>query len=192
MFSPAAGAIKGVFGVSWDDVYAAGNGIVRYNGSGWSESLEPGWSLNDVWMHSSGEAFAVDSSGTVLRRGTPNWYPLDSGIHVPLSGIWGDSPEDLFVAGVNGDIYHFDGEQWLRIYSSLYTELFAVWGRSPDDVYVVGRYLTVLHFDGAEWTTMLRDGTWDQCFLDVWGDASGRLFAVGTGGVIYRYGPWTD
>jgi hypothetical protein len=188
MNNPAAGDILGVAGSAWNDVFAVGNGIIHYNGSEWNIFLETGWSLQDVYMLSENEAYAVDTRGTILHFNGMNWNPMDSGIYTPLNGIWVSSSNDIFVVGEEGNIFHYDGQMWRRMFTGLYSDLNAVWGTTPDDIYAAGQYFTVLYYDGNSWEMILHDGSWQDYFYDVWGSASGDVFFVGTGGAVYRHG----
>lgn len=189
MNNPAAGDILGVAGSAWNDVFAVGNGIIHYDGSEWNISLGTGWSLRDICMLSENEAYAVDTSGTILHFDGMNWNPMGSGIYTPLNGIWASSSNDIFVVGTDGNIYHFDGEMWRRMFTGLYSDLNAVWGSAPDDVYAVGQYFTVMYYDGGSgWEMILRDGTWQDYFYDVWGSSRGDVFFAGTGGAVYHHG----
>lgn len=191
MPSPAAGDLFGLDGAAWNNVFAAGTGAIHYDGTAWSTSLESNHSLNDIWMCSPVEAYAVDSDGIIhhLRDGT--WSTIDLHLHgARLNAVWGTGPNDIFVVSADGDIYHFDGTNWLRSYTTIYYELIVVWGSAPDDVFAAGRYLTILHYNGDDWTILRRDGTWEDYFRDIWGSSESDVFFVGTNGTIYHYGSY--
>lgn len=69
---PATGVLHSIWGSSATAVFAVGDdgGILQYDGSRWTKTIESDQALLGVWSSSPIDAFAVGTGGTILH-GTP-------------------------------------------------------------------------------------------------------------------------
>lgn len=158
----------------------------------WINPSPQGYSLNNVWAHSSDNVFAVGYSAVILHYDGTHWslmnHPL-SDTNVEFKEVWGSAPDDVYVVGgdynAGGIILHYDGSAWKQIQTSVTVPLSAVWGSAADDVFVVGYWGTILHFDGSAWYPMTeKEGL---TLNGVWGTGPADVFAVGDYGLVLHY-----
>jgi hypothetical protein len=111
--------ISGIDGSDPEDVWAVLNqprrNLYHFDGESW-ESGSENWmtaSLQDIWVHGSGQAFAVGSNGAVYHYTGSAW--VDQSIDFErgtLFAVTGNSPSDVYAVGEDMAIYHYDGEKW--------------------------------------------------------------------------------
>lgn len=123
---------------------------------------------------------------------------------------WADE-NDIVVVGDEGTILHFGGSsgansgRWQVMEAPTRLPLHAVWGRNVSELHAVGWMGTILSFDGKQWQHK-RGGIIDpdtksyaSCrenspLFALTGDADGRAWAVGDGGMIVGLvdGEWQE
>ncbi len=118
LYSPTS-EISGIDGTGHEDVWAVLNrsdhNLYHFDGESWEPRQEP-WmtaSLHDIWVHGSGQAFAVGSNGAVYHYTGSMW--VDRSIEFgsgTLYAVTGNSPSDVYAVGEHVAIYHYDGEKW--------------------------------------------------------------------------------
>jgi hypothetical protein len=168
--------LKGIWGASWNNVYAVGFNAVEYctveiihgapelicydspygvifhyNGMKWSQLFIPdeeNKGLLAIWGSAKKDLFVVGAGGVILHYNGCTWATMASGTRYGLSGVWGSSGSDVFSVGDGGTILHYDGDTWSPMGSMTTSQLSGVWGSSGSDVYAVGADGTILHYDG--------------------------------------------
>lgn len=154
-----------------------------------------GTSASDVW------AVGADKGRgpLVLHFDGDAWARVETGHRGHLWWVHAFAPDDVLAGGQNGAILHYDGSTWTRQDTpGLGREtVFGIWGASPDDAFAVGgfggRAGFIWHYDGTTWTPLAlppdmplaANGDWPGLFK-VWGDATGRVWVVGGGGLMLR------
>ena len=118
MTSGTTNDLAGVWGSSFDDVYAVGDSatVLHYTNSTWSNidvSALTTQNLNAVWGTGASDVFAAGNSGTILHYDGSTWTPMNSGITEHLRGVWGTGASDVFAVGASGTILHSDCRQML-------------------------------------------------------------------------------
>ncbi len=168
----------------------------------WQNPLPQGNTLNDIWVHSDTDIFAVGESGEILHYDGSRWTEMTSGASESLHAVWGDSPADVYAVGDNGTILHYDGAAWVKAscpsndetcyWDDEAYDFKGVWGGSGNDVFVVGGAEdywpyegVILHFDGGAWSEMSR-GVFHG-LNDIWGGSGDDVFAVSEKGEIVHY-----
>ena len=193
-------ALAAVWGRAPAEVYAVGNGALRYDGARWVREIPQGVYQLSAIAGTPDAVFAVGADlaghGVVLRRGSAAWDVLLGGAPHAIAAAWASSATHLFTLDGNDLVQHFDGSSW--------TTLPVVWGpgnpmvmqarrgaaiagRSPSDVFFVDEWLGVSHFDGASVAPMSLD---DAAFDDLhgaWSDPAGRVWLAG-GGTVFGPG----
>jgi hypothetical protein len=159
----ATGAVLGLWGSAWNDVFAVGEDglILHYDGTAW-QSMDSGTELTikGVWGLSGSDVFAVGDEGLILHYDGHSWSPVASPwTEGSLLGIWGLSADDLYAVGESGTILHFNGSSWTAYSSGTATDatgrstdFVCVWGSSAEDVWVGSFDGTMPHYDGTEWS----------------------------------------
>jgi hypothetical protein len=114
-----ASEISDIDGAVASDVWAVlsqpSYNLYHFDGESWELRTE-GWmteSLHGVWVHESGEAFAVGTNGVIYHYTGAVWE--DQSIEAErgtLYAVWGFSPEDVYAVGEGTAVYHFDGASW--------------------------------------------------------------------------------
>lgn len=109
MTAPRTDTAWALAGLSPDDVWAVGNGPgARWDGTTWQPLLAASVGLNDVWLSSDADVWAVGGPSVVKFNGdTLEWdvvpvppFPFDAGTDVViLKSVAGHGPHDLLVSG---------------------------------------------------------------------------------------------
>lgn len=160
----------GVWGSSPDDVFAVGERVWHFDGSGWAEMEFPRMDvyssprrIMEVWGTSGTNVFGVGWAGFYHYDGTA-WtrmvtpYDVDPPGRHPLASVTGTSSTDVFAADTWGNIFHYDGTDWSLSYdggepgSGHGAALIDIHAASPTAVYAVGHGGLILHFDGSTWS----------------------------------------
>jgi hypothetical protein len=106
MESGVSGGIRGVWGRTSSDVYAAaarpdGGGLVlRFDGQKWSVETSSSSRLHDIWGDQSDDVFVVGEHEVLHFDGAA------------LTSVWGSSFNNVLVTSFGGNILHFDGVSW--------------------------------------------------------------------------------
>ena len=115
--------IRGLWGTSGADVYAAGrwSTVLHYNGNQneeWnlfnSGLAGTSYDLYDIWGSAPNDIFAVGWN-VILHYDGMQWSPMDTGLSYGdwIYDVWGTSATDVYaVTFNNGDILHYDGSSW--------------------------------------------------------------------------------
>mgnify|MGYP003471667891 CR=1 FL=1 len=144
--------------------------------------------LNDVWIASGSDAWAVGENGTLMHWNGTAWapYPItnEAGPVPTLRAVWGADAKDVWAVGVNGTVARYDGSSWSVTRSGEGYSLNDIWGSSASDVYAVGSDGKVLHFDGSVWTE--QDTAVGETLNAVWGPDAKNVFIAGEGGALLR------
>jgi hypothetical protein len=139
-----------------------------------------------VWASASGGAYAVGSSGTIMRAGPSGWVPEISGSTAELRGVWGTAMDDAYAVGWSSTILHRTAAGWTSEAvppEAGGTSLYGVWGSGPDDVYAVGVATglrpVILRRAGGTWAAVAIAGS--GTLSSVWGSGPSDVYAVGFG-----------
>ncbi|WP_120642513.1 WD40/YVTN/BNR-like repeat-containing protein [Corallococcus llansteffanensis] len=121
--------------------------IMRWAGTDWEQLTVPTTTgLQGVWASSANEAFAVGSSGVLMRWRSSSGRVMEQKAPFPyFHGVWGSSSSDVWAVGSGGMIMHWNGDAWTQVASPTTQELYGVSGTGPHDVWIVGAGGTVLH-----------------------------------------------
>lgn len=168
-------------GWCWENPLPSGNALYAVNGSGPS----------DVW--------AVGDNGTILHYDGRTWRAVPSGVSERLTGVWAASPGEAWVSGTNGALLRWDGKAWgpagqpaAITYAHAVTGWVDSVGAAPKSVVWFTDGASPIRVSGDQW---LRETLPQSAFTfaSVWADASGALWAVGSGGSLSRLaaGEWT-
>ncbi len=183
-----------VHGVGTDIVFAAGQGLHRYDGDTWEQVLEG--DFNDLWVFSENDIFVAQSGGSIHHFDGNTW----SGDHIPgnwlyLESIWGRAPDDVYaLVWTKYDVEHFEGTGScgvVRFDGKVWTSMEswdcgsgddAMWGTAEGDLFVAsGGY--VRHFNGIDATPvnhMILPGSQRvRRPTQIWGTGPNDIFAVG-------------
>ncbi|MCC6897652.1 MAG: hypothetical protein IT377_01690 [Polyangiaceae bacterium] len=159
------------------------------NGTSWiATPSNTSADLNDVWITSATDAWAVGANGTLMHWDGTAWaaYPISSeaGPVPTLRAVWGSGEKDVWAVGLNGTVARYDGTLWTVTRSGELYSLNDVWGSSASDVYAVGSDGKVLHFDGASWTE--QQTAVGETLNAVWGSSAKNVLIAGEGGALLR------
>jgi hypothetical protein len=69
LVSPGIASVEAIGGSAWNRLFAVGDGVSFWDGSGWTGEMLPAGTpyLYGVWAATSGEVYAVGSNGTILK-----------------------------------------------------------------------------------------------------------------------------
>ncbi len=157
-----------VWGTSWDDLYAAGEGLIwHFNGQTWrrvfsmvSDDGEELVRFRGIWGTGPNNIYAVgyideypDNVHVIVHYDGSEWSIVyQTSGEGELVDIWGSGPDDIFVAATDGGMLHYDGRSWGQM-STIYFD--SVWGSGPNDVWATGEtpamLAAIFHYDGRQW-----------------------------------------
>ncbi|MDM8552377.1 Calx-beta domain-containing protein [Desulfobacterales bacterium HSG2] len=190
--------LRGIWGSSYDNVYAAGwrGVILRYDGTAWNPvSHDAGESVffEAVWGSSPSDIRVAGQAGVILHYDGTEWTFAESGTDAALYALWGSSATDVYAGGA-GLILHWDGTAWTKtdIGTDIPPHITGMWGSAASDIFAVGYEGLILHYDGTAWTKM-NSGTETHLF-GIWGTSPSDVFAAGTFGTLLHFdgARWTQ
>ncbi|MEX1138294.1 MAG: hypothetical protein WEF53_02965 [Bacteroidota bacterium] len=136
---------------SSNDVWFAGNGLIRWNGSQYLPMEIPmevwgAYSVNKIWGTSSANLYLVGDGGSFAHFNGTSWQKLESGTNLHFYDIWGDAGEVYAVAA--NQTVNFD------------KKIFRIQGTSIDTVSTNGipYSLQSIWFTGAQRYFVAGDG----------------------------------
>ena len=209
--------IRAVWGLSADDVYAAGRDtpIFHLQKGVWrTESVTFGTVLAGFWASGPTDVYALGSNGGELWRssGDGSWrFENPRSTHLPAR-IWGSGPGDVYIliSPYNNTMFqpvilHSTGKgDWAPQLTLTNTDrLYDIWGSGPGDVYVTGTHDAekgyrpfLYHSTGdGQWTEVPAPPV--NAILSIWGSGpddvyigAGKDLGPGLyGGVLYNGKP---
>lgn len=171
--------------------------LLYYQDSTWQwDVLAPeSAGLNGLAMTSDGrEGWAVGDGGIQLHYhgywegATIHSLPLHSLYLISRTDGWavGESTEMLYLTEQN---CREDSPCWQSYASAPQATLYSVYLLTPDNGWAVGQDQTILKWDGTAWTQVWSGAGYKGDLHAVVALPSGEAWAVGTGGLMLRYGP---
>ncbi len=98
---PAVGYLNGVWGSDAATVFAVGDGILRYDGTSWTQAIGGAQSLRQVSGTGPRNVFAVGDNGKLLHYDGISWTPIRVPTTNNLRGV-AATARSLFVVGDSG------------------------------------------------------------------------------------------
>jgi len=208
MPTPDQGGNRALWGASATNVYAANNtGILRYNGTSWSQVEAVRWrGMYDVYGTSASNVWAVGENGMILRFNGTTWtawrfdgtsvtpYNLNTwdlpGQKITLRSVFPIPGTSMIgIVGDGGTALVYDGASfstWSIYNTGNNSAITNVWGTSYFDLYITTADGLLQHFDGYNLSTVTGVSA-PGGMNSVWGTASNNVYAVGGGGMLWRY-----
>lgn len=197
--------LRAIYAKSEPERWAVGDGgiVLRFDGSTWSQA-ESGTreDLNALFGTRDTDLWAVGTAGTLLRYNGVFWTPASvSRSSQTLLGIAGTrssaatSTSSVFAVGEQGTVLRNTGTDWGPdkalggVFSRTLRAVSTV--ASSGEVWVVGDGGLVVRWDGTQMQLPITGTSAD--LQAIWSQPS-LVLAVGTGGVLARYGgsSWTS
>ncbi|HJQ20713.1 MAG TPA: hypothetical protein VJ867_10215 [Gemmatimonadaceae bacterium] len=130
---------RALWGISASMIVAVGNGILRYDGTTWTQDTSPTTvGLNAVHGSAANDIFAVGGNGTILHFDGNAWTQQLSGTSAALTSVFEIAPKDVYVVGAQSTILHYDGTSWKSLQSGFPIHFRRVWAIGPKDVVAIG------------------------------------------------------
>ena len=186
-------------GSGWGVTY--NGGVIRYSGTWALHSTPAGASLEDVFMLSETDGFAVGGPvdpcapggsclmGTILRYNGSAWQGMSCPVPYWLMAVDMIDAGDGFIVGVGGTVLRWNGSSWQGGSIAPGLGLLDVDAVSSTDVWAVGFEVggggVLYHWNGTTWTRL--DSPNGARLNAVQMVNSHFGWAVGDGGTILRY-----
>lgn len=176
-----------LWAVGGDGVRAGQATILRSDGQRWEKVQIPALQHPDVfafykvWGSSADDVYVVGQRGVVLHWDGAAFTELFVGASQDLISLWGTGPDHLAIVGgrANAELITFDGTSWKRRDLGAAPGLNGVFMTRPDQTHVVGQNGFIGRFDWGPGQLTKFEPLTGLALHAVFGDASGRLFAVG-------------
>jgi hypothetical protein len=168
------------------------NGVLHWDGSGWSRSLPSvhpaalysvhGTAPDDVW--------AVGAPGVVMHWDGATWSRTGVGGNSYLRAVRAMGRSDVWAIaydanGARHGVWHFDGSSW-TLSLSLSSAPGGLWGSATDDVWVGTDSGDVEHWDGTTWTSASTPASTMGGLGAISGSGKNDVWAAGGyGGVLH-------
>jgi len=102
----------------WAVLSEPSHSLYHFDGETWELRTE-GWmteSLQHIWVHEGGEAFAVGSNGAIYHYTGSVWEDQSLDFETgTLYGVFGFTSTDVFAVGEGMAVYHYDGDVWAAL-----------------------------------------------------------------------------
>ncbi len=194
--TPTTQNLWGVWGASPSDLWAVGGDgladgqatLLHWDGSSWSDVTLPPLQkvgvdqLLKVWGTGADNVYVVGQRGVVLHFDGATWKEELVGASDDLVSLWGTGPDRIVAVGgrSNAIVSVWDGSSWKTTSLAPAPGLNGVWMRTPGVAHVVGTYGTLADLDLATMKLTTVDPPPTALdFHSIFGDASGRVHAVG-------------
>ena len=182
----------GVWGASPTDIWTVGGvaaggapSVIRhYDGTTWSDVAGVGMDselLFKVWGTAANDVWIVGTRGAALHYDGSAWTRTVSGTTDRLLTVRGRGPDDVYaVGGLSAPVViHYDGTSWSPVAVEAFGGLMGVWTAPGHGLGVSGARGILLADDGAGWMEPSEPTPTELCLHAVWGDGTGKLYAVG-------------
>ncbi len=187
---PISESLRGIWGVSVDDVFAVGHAgvILHFDGRSWTQmESHTTENLTGILGFSSSDIYVVGENATLLHYDDDGTSWSVTQLSYDLKKIWGVDANSIFGVGSEGAILYYNGTSWNKMNSGTNQDLYDIWGTSPDNIYVVGQGGVILHYDGSAWAEIMRSDVSMHDLLSIWGSGADDVYAVGRSGSIFHY-----
>jgi hypothetical protein len=199
---PDVPAIKDIWGLSGNDIYAAaelysdhnGEGpILHYNGSEWITVFSDEFDLRGISCRADGVVYASGSNGALVTNENDCWGAT-GGIRDGYYDVWGTSADDVYALRLETGVRHYNGRCWEDALVADDHFFYDVIAFGPGEIYVVARDWSVnkmllYHFDGVAWT--YEDLGINTNLYTIWGSDPDDLYLAGSNGVVIYNPGWT-
>lgn len=147
----------------------------------WLNPLPQGNNLNAIWIHESGEMYAVGDVGTVIHWNGSAIEVIPTGVHANLSDVFGFMPDNLFVTSNSysekSPFLHWDGDNWSQLAEN--RRIRGLWGIEENMLFGVTNS-DVYQWNETQWEIMPMEISGNpRDFHDIWGYGADDIFIVG-------------
>ncbi len=165
--SPVTTRLWTMWGASASDIWAAGDQLVRWNGTSWATWPSPclidrlwGNAANDVWGACfQGAVIHFDGTAWTIARPAPT-EPLQ----FPIWSVGSSAANDVWVVGPVGRIVRFDGAGWEDVDRAVSRARIT----DVDGEFAVGDSATVLRRVQGVWTRLSTPFPPDRTLEAIW------------------------
>lgn len=188
--SPTSRTLVSVDVVSTSLVFAVGSAgtILRWNGTSWTALASPtNKSLEGVSMVSASDGWAVGGTGTILRWNGTSWSTWASSTSAGLNAVSMFSATFGVLVGQGGTALHWNGSSWTAVDSTTPNELRDVHCLATDYCWAVGIEQTFMQWNGATWSRYVFANQSNPLIQSVYMVDRTYGWAVGEGGVFFKY-----
>lgn len=188
------GSLRSVWAAASNDVYIAGDGILRhFDGKDWATiDLGSTASIIDVSGSSAHDIWAVGEDRAVFHYDGTAWTAMMIPETIPytLEAVWALGPDNVFVVGndeVNlsnpnyGYLAHWNGTVWNA--TTVPTGMYDVWATSSTSADASAESGVTYHWDGNQWVATTLDG---NSLFAIWGTGPNDVWTGGTAGLFHR------
>ncbi len=98
-----------------DDVIAAGDAVLRYDGVSWNPQSTPISEFFDsIWASGPDDIYLGSGNGGLVHWNGVAWTEVELASPY-IQGMWGTAADDVFVVAGPGRLFRFDGTLWSEV-----------------------------------------------------------------------------
>jgi photosystem II stability/assembly factor-like uncharacterized protein len=202
--------LNAVFALSSTQAWAVGNAsgnketVLAYNGGAWTSigpTVSKAQPLYGVWAADASHLWAVGGGGQIYFYNGSTWTTQTSGTNQQLNAVGGTDASHVWAAGkhqgTNVTLLSFSGSSWSSVgitnpKAQDLNDLSALSNSGVPNVYAVGASGFVYFWDGSSWTQQLGPSNKTTLFgVTATGTGAGQGWAVGAGGAIWNFNPFS-
>jgi len=198
---PQGKTLRSVWGTARNDVWAAGDTLLHFDGTAWSTvqaPLEPGERLRVVWGTSATDVWVAGEA--VLHWDGKAWtkFPVaDDSDHPALFGL---GPQDAWMIETTGDgpetrssLLHWDGKAWTARWGPDPRAVSALWASGAADAWAVGAEVGLkssflLRWSGTQWAQAPAPANGPRLVRATWGANRHDAWAAGENALLHWNG----
>ena len=143
--------------------------------------------LNDIYLISQNDVWAVGDNGTIIHYGGSVWLPVVSPTSQNLRGVFFVDPGEGWAVGDNGTIIHYESGSWFSVPSPTARDLHDIYMVNASDGWIVGNVGEMLRWNGSQWLSVSSPTT--SRLLSVYMLSASEGWAAGeNGGILFWNG----
>lgn len=175
---PLTDPLNAVWGSGPDNVWFAGDALLRWDGSRLTPVKAPipgpiqavwGSGPEDVWIVGQGRAARFDGTSWSIPA-----LPREA-----AGGLWGSGPAEVWLSAAGGGLLRWDGGGFALVPSGSERTLRAITGSGPGAAWAVGDDTTVVRLKAGRWERWSAPGGPGIRLLAAWSAAPEEVWVAG-------------
>ncbi len=194
--------VSAVFALNANEVWFAGNGVVRWNGQSFfnEESINAVWGpyeMKKIWMSSAANVYVVGDSGSIAHYDGTTWSKQEGGTTIDLRDVWGTPDGKVVWAcgesynGFNSILLKCETNQWKTVWERSSTNSVQPFGYNVGSVWGKNQSIYIASSNGVfqikDDVAVKMSNNFSEYSRSLRGNEEFDMFTVGEGGRAWHY-----